>query len=136
MTYSLSIYLFDIRSNGTIDLLHSLTLITNRFEWHIIILINSHKSNQNTKQWTKSKNNNQSFETENGIFAQEDAMVSKRDENGGGTAGKGYYQYIGDDDKVYRVEYEVGPQGFIPWVRCLTNLMKFNSLVSIKRKIY
>lgn len=32
----------------------------------------------------------------------------------------GWYQYEGDDGKVYRVEYEAGPQGFIPKVSVLT----------------
>lgn len=57
---------------------------------------------------------NISFETENGIFAQEAGKASGKDETG--TSGEGWYQYIGDDGKVYRVEYEVGPQGFIPKV--------------------
>lgn len=55
-----------------------------------------------------------SFETENGIFAQEAGKASGKDETG--TSGEGWYQYIGDDGKVYRVEYEVGPQGFVPKV--------------------
>lgn len=57
---------------------------------------------------------NISFETENGIFAQEAGKASGKDETG--TSGEGWYQYIGDDGKVYRVEYEVGPQGFVPKV--------------------
>lgn len=55
-----------------------------------------------------------SFETENGIFAQEAGKASAKDESG--TSGEGWYQYIGDDGKIYRVEYEVGPQGFVPKV--------------------
>lgn len=55
-----------------------------------------------------------SFETENGIFAQEAGKASGKDESG--TSGEGWYQYIGDDGKVYRVDYEVGPQGFVPKV--------------------
>lgn len=49
-------------------------------------------------------------------------MVSEKSDNEGGTAGMGYYQYIGDDDQIYRVEYEVGPQGFIPRVSA-TNIL-------------
>lgn len=55
-----------------------------------------------------------SFETENGIFAQEAGKASGKDESG--TSGEGWYQYIGDDGKIYRVEYDVGPQGFVPRV--------------------
>lgn len=54
-----------------------------------------------------------SFETENKIFAQEAGKVSGKDKSEG-TNGQGWYQYIGDDGKQYRVEYEVGEQGFIP----------------------
>lgn len=58
-----------------------------------------------------------SFETENKIFAQEAGKVSGKDKSHEGTSGVGWYQYIGDDGKVYRVEYEAGEQGFVPKVR-------------------
>lgn len=61
-----------------------------------------------------------SFETENKIFAQETGKVSGKDKSNEGTSGVGWYQYIGDDGKVYRVEYEAGEQGFIPKV-CIIN---------------
>jgi len=54
------------------------------------------------------------FETENGIFAQEAGKVTGAEANNEGTSGKGFYQYIGDDGKTYRVEYEADEQGFIP----------------------
>lgn len=55
-----------------------------------------------------------SFETENGILAQEHGTVNKQTSNKEGTNGHGFYQYPGDDGKIYRVEYTVGEQGFIP----------------------
>lgn len=58
-----------------------------------------------------------SFETENKIFAQETGKVSGKEQANEGTSGVGWYQYIGDDGKVYRVEYEAGVQGFVPKVR-------------------
>lgn len=61
---------------------------------------------------------NNSFETENKIFAQEAGKVSGKDKEG--TSGVGWYQYIGDDGKVYRVEYEAGEQGFVPKVCILS----------------
>ena len=57
-----------------------------------------------------------SFETENKIFAQEAGKVDGKDKANEGTNNLGWYQYVGDDGKVYRVEYEAGEQGFIPKV--------------------
>lgn len=57
-----------------------------------------------------------SFETENKIFAQEAGKVTGKENSNEGTNGVGWYQYVGDDGKVYRVEYEAGVQGFIPKV--------------------
>ncbi|XP_055320740.1 uncharacterized protein LOC129577528 isoform X2 [Sitodiplosis mosellana] len=54
------------------------------------------------------------FETENKIFAQEAGKVDGKDKANEGTKNQGWYQYVGDDGKVYRVEYEAGEQGFIP----------------------
>lgn len=57
-----------------------------------------------------------SFETENKIFAQEAGKVTGKANSNEGTNGVGWYQYVGDDGKVYRVEYEAGEQGFVPRV--------------------
>lgn len=57
-----------------------------------------------------------SFETENKIFAQEAGKVDGKDKSNEGTSNNGWYQYEGDDGKIYRVEYEAGEQGFIPKV--------------------
>lgn len=56
------------------------------------------------------------YETENGILAEEQAVVGRDKDDNSGTSGQGYYQYIGDDDQIYRVEYTVGEQGFVPKV--------------------
>lgn len=58
----------------------------------------------------------QRYQTENGILAEEQAVVGRDKGDNSGTSGQGYYQYIGDDDQIYRVEYTVGEQGFIPKV--------------------
>lgn len=58
----------------------------------------------------------QRYETENGILAKEEAVVGREKDDNSGTSGQGFYQYIGDDDLVYRVEYSVGEQGFVPKV--------------------
>lgn len=58
-----------------------------------------------------------SFETENKIFAQEAGKITGKANSNEGTSGVGWYQYVGDDGKVYRVEYEAGEQGFVPKVR-------------------
>lgn len=57
------------------------------------------------------------YETENGIFAQEKAVVGMKHSAEAGTRGEGFYQYIGDDDRIYRVEYTVGENGFQPKVK-------------------
>lgn len=66
--------------------------------------------------------NSCSFETENKIFAQEAGKITGKANSKEGTSGVGWYQYEGDDGKVYRVEYEAGEQGFIPKVSvCVSN---------------
>ncbi|KAJ6644651.1 Larval cuticle protein LCP-30 [Pseudolycoriella hygida] len=54
------------------------------------------------------------YETENGILAEEQAVVGRNKNYNSGTSGQGFYQYVGDDDRIYRVEYTVGEQGFVP----------------------
>lgn len=49
------------------------------------------------------------FLTENGIFGQENAYVKDM-----GTMSMGFYEYTGDDGKVYRVNYNSGKGGFMP----------------------
>lgn len=66
------------------------------------------------------------YETENGILAEEQAVVGRAMDDNSGTSGQGFYQYIGDDDQVYRVEYTVGEQGFIPKVFSLRIAYIFN----------
>lgn len=58
------------------------------------------------------------YETENGIYAEEHAKLDKHEKsNVEGTNNVGYYQYTGDDGKLYRVDYSAGEEGFVPKVK-------------------
>ncbi|KAL7737096.1 hypothetical protein ACLKA6_005313 [Drosophila palustris] len=48
--------------------------------------------------------------TENGIYGEEQAKLHHT----GGTHAKGYYEYTGDDGKLYRVNYASNDGGFMP----------------------
>ncbi|XP_022227771.2 larval cuticle protein LCP-30 isoform X1 [Drosophila obscura] len=50
------------------------------------------------------------FLTENGIYGEEQAKLH----HNGGTHAKGYYEYTGDDGKLYRVNYASNDGGFMP----------------------
>ncbi|KAH8297023.1 hypothetical protein KR044_003712, partial [Drosophila immigrans] len=50
------------------------------------------------------------FLTENGIYGEEQAKLHHT----GGTHAKGYYEYTGDDGKLYRVNYASNDGGFMP----------------------
>ncbi|XP_034108934.1 larval cuticle protein LCP-30 isoform X1 [Drosophila albomicans] len=50
------------------------------------------------------------FLTENGIYGEEQAKLHHT----GGTHAKGYYEYTGDDGKLYRVNYSSNDGGFMP----------------------
>ncbi|XP_017839931.1 larval cuticle protein LCP-30 isoform X2 [Drosophila busckii] len=50
------------------------------------------------------------FLTENGIYGEEQAKLH----HAGGTHAKGYYEYTGDDGKLYRVNYHSNDGGFMP----------------------
>ncbi|XP_037902686.1 uncharacterized protein LOC119646332 isoform X2 [Hermetia illucens] len=52
--------------------------------------------------------------TENGIYAEEQAKLRDDKNRATGTSGKGYYEYTGDDGKLYQVHYTVGEEGFVP----------------------
>ncbi|KAI8038405.1 larval cuticle protein LCP-30 isoform X1 [Drosophila gunungcola] len=51
-----------------------------------------------------------SYLTENGIYGEEQAKLHHT----GGTHAKGYYEYTGDDGKLYRVNYASNNGGFMP----------------------
>lgn len=57
---------------------------------------------------------NQRYLTENGIYAEEQAKLRDDKNRATGTSGKGYYEYTGDDGKLYQVHYTVGEEGFVP----------------------
>ncbi|XP_046811088.1 uncharacterized protein LOC111688680 isoform X4 [Lucilia cuprina] len=48
--------------------------------------------------------------TENGIYGEEQAKLHHT----GGTHAQGYYEYTGDDGKLYRVNYKSTHEGFVP----------------------
>ncbi|EDW90781.2 LOW QUALITY PROTEIN: uncharacterized protein Dyak_GE12450 [Drosophila yakuba] len=51
-----------------------------------------------------------SYLTENGIYGEEQAKLHHT----GGTHAKGFYEYTGDDGKLYRVNYASNDGGFMP----------------------
>lgn len=48
------------------------------------------------------------YETENGIYGQEEGIVNE------GTNAEGYYKYTGPDSILYEVSYKAGIDGFLP----------------------
>lgn len=54
------------------------------------------------------------FETENGINAEESGRIEATAEGGEGLRSTGFYQYVGDDGQVYRVDYVADSNGFVP----------------------
>ncbi|XP_041976477.1 larval cuticle protein LCP-30-like [Aricia agestis] len=59
---------------------------------------------------TEANGYNYSFRTENGINVGETGLVDAA--NSGGTRVKGFYEYVGDDGLVYRVDYTADENGF------------------------
>lgn len=54
------------------------------------------------------------FETENGINAEESGRIETTADGGEGLRSTGFYQYVGDDGQVYRVDYVADSNGFVP----------------------
>ncbi|XP_026758881.1 larval cuticle protein LCP-30-like [Galleria mellonella] len=59
------------------------------------------------------------FETENKIRAEEKAVLKNPNTIDEGIASKGFYEYIGPDGFMYRVEYTADENGFRPKVKRL-----------------
>lgn len=60
------------------------------------------------------------YETENSILAEENAKLKNIGDKDEGIASAGYYQYIGPDGYLYRVDYTADENGFRPKVTRLT----------------
>lgn len=60
-----------------------------------------------------------SFETENKIRAEEKAVLKNPNTIDEGIASKGFYEYIGPDGFMYRVDYTADENGFRPTVKRL-----------------
>lgn len=65
------------------------------------------------------------YETQNGIIAEEAAQLEQTEEGNDAFRKVGYYQYVGDDNKIYRVDYVADANGFQPTV-CLVFLFEVN----------
>lgn len=52
------------------------------------------------------------YETENGILAEETGQIEKSESGKDVIRTFGFYQYIGDDNKQYRVDYVADQNGF------------------------
>lgn len=59
-----------------------------------------------------------SYETENGIRAAEDSHQINRGTAKQSTSKTGFYEYVGDDGKTYRVDWVADENGFRATVRC------------------
>ncbi|XP_053696846.1 larval cuticle protein LCP-30 [Sabethes cyaneus] len=54
------------------------------------------------------------FETENGINAEESGRIESDGQGSEGLRSQGFYEYVGDDGQVYRVDYVADTNGFLP----------------------
>lgn len=54
------------------------------------------------------------YETQNGINAEESGKIETTADGGEGLRSKGFYQYVGDDGQLYRVDYVADSNGFVP----------------------
>lgn len=55
-----------------------------------------------------------SYETENGILAEENGRIEKLAPDADGLRSSGFYEYTGDDGVLYRVDYVADDNGFVP----------------------
>lgn len=60
------------------------------------------------------------FETENGILAEESGNIQNKGGENEGLKSVGFYQYIGDDGVLYRVDYVADENGFVAQVNIMS----------------
>lgn len=71
------------------------------------------------------------FETENGILAEESGRIEKLSSGDDGLRSTGFYQYIGDDGVLYRVDYVADDNGFVP--QASNSIFNLNFIVKEKK---
>lgn len=71
------------------------------------------------------------YETENGIVAEESGQIEKTESGDDALRTTGFYQYIGDDGKQYRVDYVADVNGFSAKVSELIVLTHWNTRCEI-----
>lgn len=54
------------------------------------------------------------YETENGIFGEEEGHLEQQGTDKEAMRAKGYYKYTGPDNIIYEVEYTADEEGFKP----------------------
>lgn len=59
------------------------------------------------------------YETENGILAEESAVIEVLENGDEALKTFGFYEYTGDDGKLYRVDYIADVNGFQPIVNII-----------------
>ncbi|KAJ8929087.1 hypothetical protein NQ314_018254 [Rhamnusium bicolor] len=55
-----------------------------------------------------------SYETQNGIYAEEDGKLANKGKKDEAIRAKGYFTYTGPDSIIYTVQYTADENGFLP----------------------
>lgn len=65
-------------------------------------------------RWVSIRFVRNSYETENQILAEEAGRIQPLTDNSEGLRANGFFQYVGDDNQQYRVDYTADENGFVP----------------------